>query len=292
VRQARLPAGLSLSDLAGPELTRQAVHLIETGKSRPSMRSLRHIADRLNMPVEAFLLPDGAEEAAVAESRSAELAQLCQAYRYAEAEELTRRILARNPAGRLRAVAHFYLGQALCQLKQAEEALHHLQQARAHAESAGDPALAAEAMGWQASAYYVVDHPCAAVELGEEALRRYRKLEPRQAHVESHMLERLGTFLLRRGAHQQACHCYQEALATAGAAHDLVRLARIYHGMGQIEWVLGNRARATELGERAVALYATERESSRERDAPGVRDVGVGAGRERPGHDTNEASAR
>ena len=43
LRQARVAAGLSLAQVGGQELTRQAVHLIETGKVRPSMRSLRSL---------------------------------------------------------------------------------------------------------------------------------------------------------------------------------------------------------------------------------------------------------
>ena len=35
--------------------------------------------------------------------------------------------------------------------------------------------------------------------MGEEALRRYRALEPRPAEVESRMLEHLGTILVRHG---------------------------------------------------------------------------------------------
>src|SRR5215470_14806692 len=57
LRQARVAAGLSLAQVGGTELTRQAVHLIETGKVRPSMRSLRVLASRLGVPVASLLAP-------------------------------------------------------------------------------------------------------------------------------------------------------------------------------------------------------------------------------------------
>jgi len=56
LRQARARAQLSLAQVGGNELTRQAVHLIETGKVRPSMRSLRGITDRLAIPIDAVLI--------------------------------------------------------------------------------------------------------------------------------------------------------------------------------------------------------------------------------------------
>src|SRR5438067_8819327 len=59
VRQARLDAGLSLAQVAGSDLTRQAVHLIETGKVRPTARSLRTIARRLGVPESALMAPPG-----------------------------------------------------------------------------------------------------------------------------------------------------------------------------------------------------------------------------------------
>src|SRR5260370_38153787 len=55
VRRARLEAGLTMAELAGSDLTRQAVSLIETGKARPSMRTLEIFASRTGRPVDSFL---------------------------------------------------------------------------------------------------------------------------------------------------------------------------------------------------------------------------------------------
>ena len=40
VREARLEAGLSLADIAGGELSRTAIHLIEHGRVNPSLETL------------------------------------------------------------------------------------------------------------------------------------------------------------------------------------------------------------------------------------------------------------
>src|SRR5260370_17211680 len=55
VRQARLAAGLSMSQLAGADFTRQTVFLIEAGKARPSMRTLEILAGPPGRPFHPFL---------------------------------------------------------------------------------------------------------------------------------------------------------------------------------------------------------------------------------------------
>src|SRR5438067_13236155 len=55
VRQARAEAGLSLAQVAGSELTRAAIHLVERGRSRPSMPTLQLIASRTGKPLSYFL---------------------------------------------------------------------------------------------------------------------------------------------------------------------------------------------------------------------------------------------
>ncbi|HZU15833.1 MAG TPA: helix-turn-helix transcriptional regulator [Candidatus Dormibacteraeota bacterium] len=54
VRAARREAGLSLAQLAGGVVTPVAIHLIETGKSRPSFATLAHIANRTGKPFAYF----------------------------------------------------------------------------------------------------------------------------------------------------------------------------------------------------------------------------------------------
>src|SRR5215472_7168335 len=63
VRQARLDAGLSLADLAGGQVTRAAIHLVETGRMRPSMRTLQLIAQRTGRPISFFMADhEGSDE--------------------------------------------------------------------------------------------------------------------------------------------------------------------------------------------------------------------------------------
>ena len=55
VREARLAAGLSLAQVAKQDVSRTFVHLIETGRSRPSRRVLALIARRTGKPISYFM---------------------------------------------------------------------------------------------------------------------------------------------------------------------------------------------------------------------------------------------
>src|SRR5216684_8870160 len=58
VEQARREAGLTLAQVAGDRLSRTAIHLIEKGRTRPSMETLQQIARQTRKPIEFFLTPD------------------------------------------------------------------------------------------------------------------------------------------------------------------------------------------------------------------------------------------
>src|ERR1700737_2418456 len=55
VKQARLAAGLSLGQVAGTEISRTAIYFVETGKAKPSIETLKLIAERTGRPLDYFL---------------------------------------------------------------------------------------------------------------------------------------------------------------------------------------------------------------------------------------------
>lgn len=256
VRQARLKAGLSLAQVAGSDLSRQAVHLIETGKVRPSMRSLQIIARRLGVSALSLQVP-GDAGAEMPHRRAAELERLCERQRFNEVVELATQLLAQDTSTYLTAFAHLYVGRAHVHLGQPNEALPHLRRARQLFDSEDDPWSAAETREWEAAALYLTEDP-RAVSVGEDALQRYRALEPRRPEVEARMVEHLATFLVQRSDYVRAEQCYQQALQIGGPVLDLVRLGRVYHGLGRCCYSLGDTRRGIELVTRAVALYAVE----------------------------------
>src|ERR1700737_5137457 len=55
-KQARLEAGLSLGQVARGDISRTAIYFVETGKAKPSMETLKLIADRTGRPLNYFLM--------------------------------------------------------------------------------------------------------------------------------------------------------------------------------------------------------------------------------------------
>jgi tetratricopeptide (TPR) repeat protein len=258
LRQARLNAGLSLAQVAGPDLTRQAVHLIEKGKARPTLRTLRVIARRLGLPEAALLAPPGpSSDRAVINA----LDVLCQRQDYGRAfEEACHLVELGGTAERL-AFAHHYAGQAAYQLGRPAEAAEHLRTAGERFDELRNPWWAAESMDWEAMALHLLEDP-RALALCRKALHRYRRLEPRRPETEARMLEHLGTISYGRRDYETAMNWYDAALAVEGGVRELARMARIYHGLGMCHDGLGRPAAAVELLAKATTLYEAEQRIS------------------------------
>jgi len=257
LRQARLDAGMSLSEVAGTELTRQAVHLIETGKVRPSRSSLQTIAKRLGIQVSSVLAQPDEDRLVLDDAAIAELDDLVVRRDFVRAVDRARQLVEWGGSPRLLAFAHHYLGQALYHLSRADEALVHVREARFRFELLDNRWFVAECMDWEGAALHSMEDP-KALEVSEEALRRYRLLEPRQMEVEARMLEHVGTILQRRKDFTRAREYYDQALAVAGDVRDLVRTGRTYHGLAICYVGLGERGRAEELLSTAMRLYEAQ----------------------------------
>jgi tetratricopeptide (TPR) repeat protein len=257
LRQARVAAGLSLAQVGGHDLTRQAVHLIETGKVRPSMRSLRVLAQRLEVPVASLLAP-GDGDAPFDEGSIADLDRLCRHHEYDRVIERALDLLDRCRAPELVACAHYFMGQALCYTARPQEALEHLAEARELFESFDDDqGRVAETMELEALALQIAEDR-RALSVATEALRRYRALDGRRPEVESRLLQRVGTILAGSMELSAALAHYQQALHVAGGVRDLVRLARLYHGLGFCHMHMGDFRSGGELLAKAHTLYEAE----------------------------------
>lgn len=84
IAQARKEAGLTLAQVAGDKLSRTAIHLVERGRTRPSMETLRQIAHQTRKPLGFFLL--GAEEAQIAQTEQLQRANRVLAKAFAAGE--------------------------------------------------------------------------------------------------------------------------------------------------------------------------------------------------------------
>ena len=250
LRKARIDAGLTLAEAAGETMTKQALHLCETGRNRPTRENLLAVVRRLGVPVRRVLAHD--DDSLVDE--------LLEAARRERSDELQRRcsriLRDRNVHGRTRAIAHLFLGRALHEVAPAQ-ALRELRTAYRGLKAHDLPAMAAEALEWQACALYLTQDP-RAVEVGAEALARYRVAADRTSAVEARMLEHLGTFLLQANRCDEAIARYREALTVSGAMLELARLANIHHGLAEASRRTGQVRQALDYMERAISFYRSQ----------------------------------
>jgi tetratricopeptide (TPR) repeat protein len=254
LRQARLDAGMSLADVAGRELTRQAVHLIESGKVRPTARSLSLIASRLGVPEAALLPPPGPDSD---QRVIGDLERLTDLQDHVAVRDQARRLIALGGTPERTAFAHHYAGRALYALAQPEEAVVHLREARDRFEGLRNHWWVAESMDWEAIALNMQEDP-KALRLGRRALRRYRTLEPRRPETEARILEHLGTICYVRRDYERGRDYYEEALGVEGGVRELTRIARVYHGMAMCHHGLRDLRTARELLFKALTLYEAE----------------------------------
>lgn len=264
-----MAAGLSLAQVGGTELTRQAVHLIETGKVRPSMRSLNVLAQRLQVPVTTLLVPSESRGPFDQDS-IAEVERLCRNHQYEQALDRGIEILEWSRSPELIACAHYHVGDALCRLDRPDEALDHLAQARELFETLDDQDRVAEAMELEALALQISEDS-RALSVACEALSRYQRREERRPEVESRLLQRVGTILTAHREFGEALKYYDQALQVAGGVRDLMRLARLYHGLALCHNLGdGDVRQAADLLLKAHTLYEAE---ERLADAPTGSDL-------------------
>jgi tetratricopeptide (TPR) repeat protein len=257
VRQARLDARLTLAQVAGSDVSRQAIHLVETGKARPSAAVLELIAQRTGRPLSSFLRRKLDDATGSTSIQVKELEWLCLDRRYDEAAAAATNLLKEALSLRAEAETTFYLGQALVQLSRPAEALPHLEAACAGADRLLDPWLAVECLDWQAGALYVMEDP-RALAVAEDALRRCRELSPALPRTEARILEHIASIHVRNHTTDTAIEYYEAAIEAAGSVRDLSRLARTYHGLSIAFQERGQLGRAAEFAHKALGLYALE----------------------------------
>jgi len=258
VKQARLESGFSLAQLGKGHVTAPAIYLIETGRTRPSLPTLEHIARRTGKPVEFFLAePAGAADDASA--RLIELEAMVADGRNQEAIALGMSLLERGTSafrlGRIR----FFLAQAYLGSAQPERASSLLAEARAHFEAVSDGVMLAESIGAQASLASSMQSKDAML-LAEQALSVCRALKPVPAPTEARLLGILASVLVANREWDRAVSVYEEAIEVGGSVFDLRRMARMYSTLGTAYHQAGEVEPAARYAMRSVALLEVLRD--------------------------------
>src|SRR5207247_7522529 len=125
LREARTAAGMSQAQLGAPYFTRAHVSAIELGKIRPAMRSLEHMAKKLDKPASYFL--DDADLERARGERELEIGAIAGLLTFGSAPEALRRAEKLLDAGNLSvretARVRLHAGSALNLLQRGREAI-------------------------------------------------------------------------------------------------------------------------------------------------------------------------
>ena len=251
VRQARSDAGLSLAGVAGSDISRTAIFLIETGKSHPTLPTLELIAERTGKPVEYFL--DDEVPTAGAGIDFIEIEQRLASEDFEGVKELT----AYHLEGRLsRAdVAHlrFLKGQAHIRQVDVEGAAPLLAGAREHYEAAADKAMVVECLSWEVHIPFVLEDPNA-LEFAEMALGRCRQLTPVPLMTEVRILSRIAGIHAFNRNWTEAVRLYQDVVEKLGPLRDMNRMAKVYGELGMAYRELGQPELSARYSQKSIAL--------------------------------------
>jgi tetratricopeptide (TPR) repeat protein len=262
VRQARAEAKLSLGKVAGDQVSRAAIYLIETGRSRPSQETLELIARKTHKPVEFFLpASEDLSNVSSAQVDLRELERLTAVRDFSKVIEIGIGLLGEQLSQEANALVHFHVGQAHCQLVNPHSALQHLQAARSAFERLGDEWMAVEALDWESTAMGYLEDP-QALPLAQEALERCRKLDPKPPATEARILGHIANIYVVTHSWGQAMRYYEAAVQAAGGVKDLLQLAKMHHGLGTVYQRMQQPARARQHFDKALALYSIESDLS------------------------------
>jgi tetratricopeptide (TPR) repeat protein len=258
VKQARHEAGMSLAQVGKGRVTAPAIYLIETGRTRPSLPTLEHIASRTGKPVE-FFLADPAGNADETLAALADLEAMVSDGRFTEAIALGESLLDLGTSAHRLGRIRYFVAMAYTQMGQNERAEALLAQARAHFEAINDGVMLAECLGAEASLAYLDQRP-EALALAERALAVCRALEPVPLPIEARLLGILATAHVANLDWDKAVETYRAAIDAAGSFVDLGLLARMYRGLSSAYKELGQMDTAARYATRSVALLEVLRD--------------------------------
>lgn len=232
VHEARVAAGLSLRELAAGRISPTALHLVETGRTRPTQVTLELIAERTGRTLDFFLEP-GQEDllASAGEGRDlmGELIELELAVDRGlleQAVDLGAPLIAAS-TGQIRATAQLHAAQAHLGLGRLEEARAHVAGALAFFRETDDQHMVAECLDWQAAILHQANDP-AAIEVAERALRLSQRVRPVPIGTRVRILNRIGSIHASRQRWADAIRAYEAAVAAGTALYDLARVGEMY----------------------------------------------------------------
>jgi tetratricopeptide (TPR) repeat protein len=255
VKQARMEAGLSLGQVARGDISRTAIYFVETGKAKPSIETLKLIAERTGRPLDYFLVSPIANDRPPSVALM-QIERLIAVGDNLEAAALGETALGQGLDPETTARIKLHMSMAYLRLAQPVVGRRLASAARAYFDQVGDLLMTAEALGNEATAAYVMEDPNA-LSLAEGALAACRSLNPVPAPTESRLLAVLAHVHFVNEDWQAAIDTYEQAISAADVVHDLRRLSLIYSGLSSAYQELGQYEHAGRFAQRALNIHQT-----------------------------------
>jgi len=250
-----MEAGLSLGQVAGDAISRTAIYFVETGKAKPSMETLKLIAERTGRPLDFFLArPSTLEPRST--SGTVELEHLIATGDLTGALALGQTLLAQKHDPDLLARLKFLTSTAHLRLAQPVQGRRLAASARAYFEQVGDLLMVAECLGSEASGAYLMQDP-AAMALAEGALATLRTLNPVPQMTEARLLAIIGSVHAVNRDWHAAISWYEQAIAVGEVVQDLRRLSILYSGLSLAYQEVGELGQAGHYAQRALTIHET-----------------------------------
>ncbi len=251
--------------MAGSQLTRAAIYLVETGRARPSRRTLKLIAARTGKPIDFFRTPEVGDTGAVSrgtelDPRLAEIEVMVASARFKPAISAAKRLLASIGAAdsALQARIRLRMGEAQLETGRASDALPNLRIAR-DILAATDQELLAECVDLIGVALKRLEDRDALASY-KEALRLCRLAAPDRKELEARILGHIGAAYTSTHDWQAAIEYYELALAAAGNLRDIGFLERMYNDIGLVELEAEHLTASFGYFQKALALAEVRHE--------------------------------
>ncbi len=253
VRELRLLRGFSQLDLAGPDFTSGFISLLETGRTRVSLRAAGILAQRLGVPV-AELMASAAPSESNLEIELLRGEQELSAGRADVALQLIGDALKRA-TGLLRARALRSHGRALLEVGRPREALKQLEEATHAFEALDQHELAVRSLYDRAIAHARLDEPGNALThaLECETAMKTRGFVDRTLELQLRSL--LATIFARMGDDESSDYQAQRALALADDVVDTEALAQLYSTLSMTRQHEGDLDSALRYAKKSLSLF-------------------------------------
>lgn len=243
IRARRRELGLTQAAVAGDRLSKGFISLIEMGRAKPSIETLRLLAKRLQKPIAYFVEGD------TSLSRKALHAKLASAWislkraEFTQAAELfaeSRKIAKHHKDVSAEADSYIGLASALAGLRQFDAAQRNVRRGKELAEAAQSSHHLARVSQVLGLVEYYRGNLTAAREHFLEGYHCVQKSTNPDLSLAGSMLLNLGNAFRESGDVAEATKWYREALKTLEPTHDLPRIGLVHVQLGTAQRQRGN----------------------------------------------------